>query len=141
MRLGKLAGLGLFLFTIVLAGNFSASGQDTSAVDGAIKERLAGFLKAYNSRSAATLSDFFTDNARLIDVDNRVIQGKGEIAKQFATGFAVSSNYTLESTIESIRYISDDVAQVEGISTLKRSSHCEPLHDTRVEEEQCLEAG
>jgi len=119
MRLGKLAGLGLFLFTIVLAGNFSASGQDTSAADGAIKERLAGFLKAYNSRSAATLSDFFTDNARLIDVDNRVIQGKGEIAKQFATGFAVSSNYTLESTIESIRYISDDVAQVEGISTLK----------------------
>ncbi len=119
MRLGRLTGLGLCLFTIVLAGSFSAFGQDTAAVDGAIKERLAGFLKAYNSRNAANLSDFFTDNARLIDVDNKVIQGKADIGKQFAAGFAVSSNYTLESTIESIRYITDDVAQVEGISTLK----------------------
>ena len=119
MKFGNLVVLGVFLSTIGMAGQFPTSAQDKSSGDAAIKERLDGFIKAYNSRNAASLSEFFTDNARLIDVQNKVIQGKAEIGKQFAAGFAVSSNYTLESVIESIRYISDDVAQIEGVSTLK----------------------
>lgn len=46
------------------------------------------------------------------------MRGKAQIGALFATGFAQSSNYTLESEIESIRYITPDVVQIEGTSKL-----------------------
>ena len=123
MRLTNLAWLGLFLCAISLTAQSSALGQAPAApaagaADAAIKERLAGFLKAYNSRVAANLSEFFTDDATLVDVDGGVVRGKGAIGAQFAEGFAVSSKYVLDSTIDSIRYITPDVAQIEGVSAL-----------------------
>ena len=124
MKLSKLTGLGLFLFALSVAMESAVTAQTTTATapataaDAAIKERLAGFLKAYNSRNAANLSEFFTDDATLIDVDGAVVRSKAAIGAQFAAGFAQSSNYTLESSIESIRYITPDVAQIEGTSKL-----------------------
>ena len=121
MKFGRIAGLGLFLLAMFLAGPSTSHAQAPAAAgasDGAIKERLAGFLKAYNSRNAATLSDFFTEDATLVDVDGGIVRGKAAIGAQFAEGFALSSKYSLESTIESIRYITPDVAQIEGVSTL-----------------------
>jgi uncharacterized protein (TIGR02246 family) len=121
MKFGSMTRLGLFLFTIALACQSQIFAQATTAAgpsDAAIKERLGGFLKAYNGRNAANLSDFFTDDATLIDVDGEVVRGKQAIGAQFAAGFAQSSNYTLESMVESIRYITPDVVQIEGTSKL-----------------------
>ena len=118
MRFGKFTGLGLFLFGIVLTANSVAMAQTNAAADAAIKERIAGFLKAYNDHNADALSSYFTDDATLIDVDGAVIKGKAAIGSQFAAGFAQSSSYKLDSQIESVRYITADVAQIEGTSTL-----------------------
>ena len=117
MKFGKVTGFGLSLIALLISAQSVAMAQAPTA-DAAIKDRVAGFVKAYNGRNAANLSDFFTDDANLIDVDGGVIRGKAGIGAQFATGFAASSNYTLESSVESIRYITPDVAQIEGASTL-----------------------
>lgn len=120
MKSGSLTKPGLFLFAILIATQSSVMAQAPAAgaSDAAIKERLGGFLKAYNGRNAAGLADFFTDDATLIDIDGQVVRGKQAIGSQFAEGFAQSSKFTLESAIESIRYITPDVAQLEGTSTL-----------------------
>jgi uncharacterized protein (TIGR02246 family) len=86
--------------------------------DAAVTNHLAGFVKAYNARNAAGLAEFFSDDATLIDLDGKVTQGKAAVGAQFASGFAQPTNYTLESTVESLRYITPDVAQVEGTSKL-----------------------
>ena len=86
--------------------------------DAAIKERLAGFVKAYNARNAAGLAEFFTDDATIIDLDGTLTQGKQAISELFAAGFAQSTNYTLESSIEAIRTITSEVAVIEGTSKL-----------------------
>ncbi len=130
MRLGTFAGLGLTLFGgFVFAQTVPAQTPSTKVVaptttplagpaDAAIKERLAGIVKAYNARNAAGLSDFFTDDATLVDVDGSVVQGKKAITAHYATGFAQPSNYSVESTVDSIRSITADVAQVEGATKL-----------------------
>jgi len=117
MKFGKLTAFGLSLIALLMSAQSVALAQ-APAADAAIKDRVAGFVKAYNGRNAANLSDFFTDDATLIDVDGGVIRGKAGIGAQFATGFAAASNYTLESSVDSIRYITPDVAQIEGASTL-----------------------
>ncbi|HEY0980761.1 MULTISPECIES: SgcJ/EcaC family oxidoreductase [unclassified Schlesneria] len=119
MRLGNLTGFGSLLLGIVLTANSVAMAQASTnaAADAAIKERVEGFVKAYNSHNSDALSGYFTDDATLIDVEGAVIRGKTSIAAQFAEGFAQSSTYKLDSQIESIRYITPDVAQIEGSSS------------------------
>ena len=99
MKFGKVTGFGLSLIALLISAQSVAMAQAPTA-DAAIKDRVVGFVKAYNGRNAANLSDFFTDDANLIDVDGGVIRGKAGIGAQFATGFAASSNYTLESSVE-----------------------------------------
>jgi uncharacterized protein (TIGR02246 family) len=96
----------------------AARPQAVGAADEAVTNHLAGFVKSYNARNAAGLTDLFTDDATLIDLDGKVTQGKAAVGAQFASGFAQPTNYTLESTTESLRYITPDVAQVEGTSKL-----------------------
>jgi uncharacterized protein (TIGR02246 family) len=92
--------------------------QSSVPGEATIKERLAGFVKAYNARNAASLSDFFTDEATLIDVDGTSTQGKAAISAQFAAGFAQATSYTLEAEIDLMRNITTDVVVVEGLSKL-----------------------
>jgi uncharacterized protein (TIGR02246 family) len=120
MSFGRLTKLNFLLVAISLATSSAIFAQAPAAgsADAAIKDRVSGFIKAYNSRVASNLSEYFTDDATLVDVDGGVVRGKADISAQFANGFAQSSKFVLDSTIESIRYITPDVAQLEGVSTL-----------------------
>ncbi len=82
----------------------------------ALRGRLAAYAKAYNAHNAAGLAEIFTDDATLVDLDGAAVRGKQAIVDQFAAGFAESSSYTLEPTIESVRFLTPDVAQVEGLA-------------------------
>ena len=82
----------------------------------ALRDRLAAYAKAYNAHNAAGLVETFTDDATLVDLDGGTVRGKEAIGAQFAAGFAESSSYTLEPTIDSIRFLTPDVAQVEGLA-------------------------
>jgi uncharacterized protein (TIGR02246 family) len=82
----------------------------------ALRDRLDVYAKAYNAHNAAGVADLFTDDATLVDLDGGTVRGKEAIGAQFAAGFAESSSYTLEPTIDSIRFLTPDVAQVEGLA-------------------------
>jgi len=68
MKFGRLTGLSLLLFVIsvtvqsTVLAQVPAAAPPAGAADAVIKERLAEFLKAYNSRNAANLAEFFTDD-------------------------------------------------------------------------------
>ena len=87
-----------------------------AAGEQALRDRLAAYAKAYNAHNAAGLVETFTDDATLVDLDGGTVRGKEAIGAQFAAGFAESSSYTLEPTIDSIRFLTPDVAQVEGLA-------------------------
>lgn len=81
-----------------------------------VRDRLAAYAKAYNAHNAAGLVESFTDDASLVDLDGGIVRGKEAIGTQFAAGFAESLSYTLETTVDSIRFLTPDVAQVEGLA-------------------------
>src|SRR4051794_41866470 len=81
-----------------------------------VRDRLAAYAKAYNAHNAAGLVESFADDAALVDLDGSAVQGKEAIGAKFAAGFAESSSYSLEPTIDSIRFLTPDVAQVEGVA-------------------------
>src|SRR4051812_9465000 len=82
----------------------------------ALRDRLDVYVKAYNAHNAAGVADAFAEDATLVDLDGGTVRGKEAIGAQFAAGFAESSGYTLEPTIDSIRFLTPDVAQVEGLA-------------------------
>ncbi len=126
MRFGTYAGIGLVLLGRLVGAQTPPAAAPPARLappaagssDAAIKSHLGGFVKSYNARNAAALGDLFSDDATLIDLDGKVTQGKAAVSAQFASGFAQSTNYTLASTVESLRFITPDVAQVEGTSKL-----------------------
>jgi uncharacterized protein (TIGR02246 family) len=95
----------------------AAAPNETTAEAG-IAQRMAAYTDAVNRRNVAEVIEFFTEDAVLIDVDGNVTQGTAMISEQFTRGFAEPSNYTLEVTPESARFLTQDVAQVEGTSKL-----------------------
>jgi uncharacterized protein (TIGR02246 family) len=92
------------------------SSAATSSADNGPKDRLASYTDAVNRRNVAAVVDFFTNDAVLIDVDGNATRGSSLIGEQFSRGFAEPTKYTLESAAESIRFLTPDVAQVEGTS-------------------------
>ena len=79
---------------------------------------MAAYVKAFNGLNAATLAELFTEDAALVDESGDTVRGKAAILDRFATGFARPSKHTLGTEVQSVRFISPDVAQVEGTSTL-----------------------
>ena len=106
----------------VQAGAAAAPAQavpaDQAASAAAVAERLAGFVKAFNDRNATALADYLTEDATLIASDGVVTRGKPALGELFTAGFAQPTNYTLASTIEGTRFLTPDVAQLEGVSKL-----------------------
>ncbi len=110
----------IWLGLVPLAGVVVAQQAPPVAADteAAIRERVAGYVKAFNGRNAAGLAEFFAEDAALVDEAGEATRGKDAILDRFATGFAEPTEHALESTIESIRFVTPDVAQVEGTSKL-----------------------
>jgi uncharacterized protein (TIGR02246 family) len=86
--------------------------------EAAVRDRVAAYAKVFNGRNAAALTELFTDDAALVDESGDTARGKAAILDRFATGFARPSKHTLGTEVRSVRFITPDVAQVEGTSTL-----------------------
>jgi uncharacterized protein (TIGR02246 family) len=84
----------------------------------AVRDAIAGYVQTFNQRNAAAMSAAFTEDAALVDSSGVATRGKAAIADFFADAFSVPSTYTLASEIESVRFLTQDVAQVEGTSRL-----------------------
>ena len=75
--------------------------------------RSTGGMRASSPTSSPTTRG-------IIDADGAVISGKDNVRNEFAAGFSEGTNYTLKATIDSIRFLTPDVAQVEGSFDAKR---------------------
>ncbi len=109
--------LGLVPLAGVVAAQ-QAAPPAAAAPEAAVRDRVAAYVKAFNGRNAGTLAEFFTEDAALVDESGDTARGKAAILDRFATGFAQPSKHTLGTEIKSMRFITPDVAQVEGTSTL-----------------------
>jgi uncharacterized protein (TIGR02246 family) len=95
-----------------------SSSAAAGSPDDPIRQVVAGYTNAVNQRNVASVVAFFTDDAVLIDVDGYVTGGTSNIQEQFTRGFESPSNFTLETSVDSVRFLTPEVAQVAGESKL-----------------------
>jgi uncharacterized protein (TIGR02246 family) len=101
--------------------NTAASGQAAAAPapgsldEQAIRAASAAFVKAYNSGDPKTLAALFTEDAECADEHGNLIMGTKSITENFAS----RPGSKMEVQIDSIRFLSPDVAKEEGRCTIK----------------------
>jgi uncharacterized protein (TIGR02246 family) len=91
-----------------------ATRTDRSADEKAIREAGAAFVRAYNANDPAAIAALFAEDAEVIAEDGLEIVGREAIAALFASSFEAAPGETIEVDIDSLRFVTDDVAKEEG---------------------------
>jgi uncharacterized protein (TIGR02246 family) len=95
-----------------------------------IREAAKEFVEAFNKKDHAAVSAHWTEKGEYRNQAGIVIKGRAAIAKSYESWFAAHTNPNLAMTIGSIRFLSPDLAWVEG--DLKFRSHPEaPVESSR----------
>lgn len=97
---------------------------DRAADEAAIRAASAAFTAAFNKADADTLAKLFADDARAIDPDE-ALDGRDAIAARLAERFEAETGATMEATIDSIRFLTDDVAVEDGRATIRSADGVE----------------
>lgn len=86
--------------------------------EAAIREQIEAFTRAYNAPDVDALTELFTADAVIVDPSGAETRGTEAIGAMYAGAFEDVPGVKLESKVEEIRFLTDDVARVEGLSRL-----------------------
>jgi uncharacterized protein (TIGR02246 family) len=78
-----------------------------------LRQSAADFAAAYNSRDAKKIAAQFAPQGEMVN-ERGAIQGREAIEKAFAEQFAESLKYKMSLQIDSLRFLSDNLAVEEG---------------------------
>jgi len=88
----------------------SGESQDQEA----IQQAAVDYVEAYGKKDAAAIARLFGADARLEYTDGTVVEGREEIQAAFAEEFDEKPQAALSVTMDSLRFITPDVAVEEG---------------------------
>jgi uncharacterized protein (TIGR02246 family) len=114
----------LRVLCLVCAGWISASTlcADQAADEAAIRKSAETYVAAYNKRDAKTLAAHWSADAVYMNPLSGVqVIGREAIEKEFAVIFTELGDAKLEATVESIQFVSPNVAIERGSASLIRS--------------------
>ena len=98
-----------------------ATGADRAADEAAIKAAGAAFLEAYNARDAKKLAALWAPEAVYIDpATGEQIVGREAIQKEFEEAFSDKQDVKLKADVESIDFVSPNVALIRGVAHVIR---------------------
>jgi uncharacterized protein (TIGR02246 family) len=84
----------------------------------AVVETVEAFDRAYSAADVKALADLFTEDASVVNPEGAETRGNAAIAQMYTASFPQAPGLKLESHVEDIRFITPDVARVEGQSRL-----------------------
>jgi uncharacterized protein (TIGR02246 family) len=83
-----------------------------------IRDLIDAFAKAYSAPDLKALEALFTDEADVVDTAGDSTRGKPDIMEMYASSFDENPGLNLEPKVQEIRFITPDVARVEGQTRL-----------------------
>jgi uncharacterized protein (TIGR02246 family) len=89
-----------------------------SAEEKPIRDLVAAFAKAYSAPDLKALAACFSDEANVVDSAGESTRGKPAILDMYADAFDENPNLNIEPQVEEIRFITPDVARIEGQTRL-----------------------
>jgi uncharacterized protein (TIGR02246 family) len=112
MRANRIVAIALW--TIVAEGPALAV-ADQAADEAAIRANVEKYVEAYNRRDSKTMASMWSPEAVYMDpTTGEGVVGREEIAKQFDDTFAGSEDAKLTVTVDSIEFVSPNVAVEKG---------------------------
>ena len=112
----------VLLFLLVVAGaranwSFAQQPGESSADQAAIRKADDAYVKAYNRHDAKALADAWSPDAVYLNRNTGdEVTGRAAIAEQFTEHFKDQPEVKLELNVESIRFVSPNVAVEQGIA-------------------------
>jgi uncharacterized protein (TIGR02246 family) len=95
---------------------------DQAADEAAIRQNVEKYVEAYNRRDARTMASMWSPDAVYMDpTTGEGIVGREAIAKQFDEVFAGSEDAKLAVTVDSIEFVSPNVAVEKGFAEVTYS--------------------
>jgi uncharacterized protein (TIGR02246 family) len=112
----------LCLLSLMVSGAGQISGQqppDQSAEEAAIRRTAASYVEAFNKHDAQALANLWSPDAVYLNRSTgEQVVGRSAIADQFAEQFKVQPQVKLEVTVESVEFVSPNVAIERGRAKL-----------------------
>jgi uncharacterized protein (TIGR02246 family) len=119
MRAKRIAAIALWA---ALAGGSAVAVADQAADEAAIRENVEKYVEAYNRRDSKTMASMWSPEAVYMDpTTGEGVVGREEIAKQFDDTFAGSEDAKLTVTVDSIEFVSPNVAVEKGTAEVTYS--------------------
>ena len=88
----------------------AANPEEKAIIDG-----VEAFSKlVFEPRMPRRLAELFLDDASIIDPEGNETRGKAAVAEMYAAAFQESPGLKVESKVEEVRFLTPDVARVEG---------------------------
>jgi uncharacterized protein (TIGR02246 family) len=126
--------IGVALFTIAPCFPIQSQKILCAGVPGPHDEDLkilasqpSDYEKAFAAGNAKALADMWTNDGTYTDVDGRIIKGREALKNYFKNNFEQYGVQPLKITIESIKFLSNDVAIEEGHSRLLNGPNMDVL--------------
>jgi uncharacterized protein (TIGR02246 family) len=95
-----------------------AAGPALSADEQAIREGVIQFVEQYNAHKSDAVATLFAPDARMIFSDGTEVNGREEIQQTFQEAFEQNPNSAVSVVVDSIRFLTPDVAVEEGTTTM-----------------------
>ncbi len=130
--------ISLFLMILGVAGTSSLYGQqagDQSASETAIRAMASSYVEAFNKHDAQALADHWSPDAVYLNrTTGEEVVGRAAIAEQFKTLLKEQPELKLEVSVDSIQFISPNVAVEQGKTRfLAPSAEPEEIEYTAVD--------
>ena len=95
-----------------------ATAPASSVEEKPIRDLVGAFAKAYSTPDIKALAAYFTDEANVVDSAGETTRGKSAIVDMYASSLEESPGLKLEPKVEEVRFLTPDVARVEGLTRL-----------------------
>jgi uncharacterized protein (TIGR02246 family) len=95
----------------------AASDPAASADEQKIKEGVTAFVEQFNAHKADGVAALFAPDARMVFRDGTEVNGRDEIKQSFEEAFAASPKSAISVVVDSIRFLTPDVAVEEGFTS------------------------
>lgn len=110
----------------------SASAAAEKADEEAMHKTAKAFEAAYQNHNADAIAAGFTPNGQIVDTEGNAVRGRAAIADEFRKAFQEHPEGRVTLRIQSVHFVTPDVAIEDGTTTLVRS-HGEPAIHVRYE--------
>ncbi len=122
----RMIGLGI-LAALLVAGLITAPVGASEKDEQAIRGGSQKFVEAFNRRDARAIGAMFTDDGDYTDETGTVYSGRKAITDDFARYFATSKGRTIRVHVDAVRFVTPEVAIVDGTSAVEPPAEGPPV--------------